>query len=68
MDKEEMTIRAWLDLLPTRKGYYRECEIIDSTPIGTEHVFITIKIPLPVGGEGKDVVPMSTIILVERGN
>lgn len=62
----EMTILHWMMLDPARRGYYKECRIIDVSTIGQLHALISLLLPPPFGGTLDELVPLDTMIEVEN--
>lgn len=53
-------------MLPSPKGYYKDCLIIDFNRVSERYILLTLQIPLPVGGTHEEMIEMSTLIDVEE--
>lgn len=51
-----MTIRDYLMASDNPNAYYKGCQIIEVFPVDEHYVLLTVRIPLPVGGDHRELV------------
>lgn len=66
MNRSQIPFVEWWNMLPSPKGYYKDCLIIDFNRVSERYILLTLQIPLPVGGTHEEMIEMSTLIDVEE--
>lgn len=61
--RQQMAFAEWWNLTPSRKAYYKDCEIVDFDQVSERYILLTLQIPLTIGGTHGELVEISTTII-----
>lgn len=64
-NRRQVPFGEWWNMLPSPKGYYKDCRIIDFDKVSERYILLVLQIPQPRGGTYEELVEMTTLIETE---
>jgi hypothetical protein len=62
-----MKLRKWIEEIPRgRRAFHKDCQVVDIDLVSERYALLTLQIPLPVGGEHRELVSVETEIEIRK--